>query len=63
MVQGFFGPGSSRINLDAIHCYGNESSLLDCPKSSNLGEHDCSHNEDAGVICTGKWLDVVNSFH
>ncbi len=54
VIQAFFGPGSSRIHLDGIHCSGNEATLLDCP-SDDMGTHDCTHSEDAGVICTSNY--------
>ena len=31
-------------------CTGSKLRLLDCD-SRPLGTHDCSHSEDAGVIC------------
>lgn len=36
--------------LDELRCKGNESSLLNCP-NMGINTHDCTHNEDAGVIC------------
>lgn len=48
---GAFGvaPDSVPIALDTIMCAGNETSLLNCP--AVLGAGDCTHVEDAGVIC------------
>ncbi|KAG7281943.1 hypothetical protein CRUP_003001 [Coryphaenoides rupestris] len=45
-----FGQGTGPIWLDSIHCVGNESSITDCGHQE-FGSHDCSHFEDAGVIC------------
>ena len=46
-----FGEGMGPIVLDDLHCKGNESSLLECPHGG-VGEHNCGHAEDAGVICS-----------
>ncbi|XP_033890108.2 HHIP-like protein 1 isoform X1 [Acipenser ruthenus] len=46
-----FGEGKHlRILLDDVQCEGYEDSLLDC-KHSEIGIHNCDHQEDAGVIC------------
>ena len=34
-------------------CSGSESSLLECLSDNDIGSHDCSHSEDAGVRCEG----------
>ncbi|XP_072248660.1 HHIP-like protein 1 isoform X1 [Leuresthes tenuis] len=39
-----------KILLDDVECEGGERSLLNC-KRSQVGEHNCSHGEDVGVIC------------
>ncbi|XP_067106406.1 neurotrypsin [Osmerus mordax] len=49
--QGYFGQGVGRVWLDEVGCTGNELSLEQCPKN-DWGEHNCQHNEDAGVSCT-----------
>ncbi|XP_005813564.1 macrophage receptor MARCO [Xiphophorus maculatus] len=44
-------PGTGRILLDELQCTGAESDIFDCPHSE-VGVHNCSHDEDVGVQCT-----------
>ena len=48
-----FGQGSDPIWMDDVGCSGSEMSLTDCPHRGFV-EHNCGHDEDAGVVCSGK---------
>ena len=52
-----FGLGEGPIFLDDVFCAGYEEELLQCFHSA-IGDHNCFHFEDAGVICSGNTIDV-----
>ncbi|XP_019947587.2 scavenger receptor cysteine-rich type 1 protein M130-like isoform X1 [Paralichthys olivaceus] len=54
----FFEHGKDEIWLDDVQCTGHESSILKCPHRP-LGESNCGHNEDVGVICSDN-VRVIN---
>ncbi|NWZ74370.1 DMBT1 protein, partial [Acrocephalus arundinaceus] len=46
-----FGPGRDPVWLDQVRCTGEELTLDRCERQV-WGEHNCGHEEDAGVVCT-----------
>ena len=48
----YFGSGLTAIHLDDLNCTGTERRLADCGHSG-VGNHNCLHHEDAGVLCIG----------
>ena len=44
---GSFGKGKGDIWLSGVNCYGKEERIRFCRSS----EHNCTHEQDAGVIC------------
>ncbi|XP_073694072.1 scavenger receptor cysteine-rich type 1 protein M130-like [Garra rufa] len=47
----WFGEGSGKIWADVFDCDGNETQLSECSISS-WSRSECSHRQDAGVICS-----------
>lgn len=44
-----FGRGRGPVLRDEVKCGGHEERLAECPAAL---QHDCSHKEDAGVVCS-----------
>ena len=59
------GTDDQPIWLDEVNCTGQERWLSACPHPG-YGDHDCRHNEDVGIECTGmlatKESVIINLF-
>ncbi len=47
--------------MDDVICSGSESSIISCD-SVEMGDHNCEHNEDVGVICSGRLIFLLSSY-
>ena len=50
----YYGEGPGSIWLDNIKCMGSESTLVSCGHLGVNITRNCSHSEDAGVVCHGE---------
>uniref|UniRef100_A0A3B4FIA4 Soluble scavenger receptor cysteine-rich domain-containing protein SSC5D n=1 Tax=Pundamilia nyererei TaxID=303518 RepID=A0A3B4FIA4_9CICH len=57
-VSARFAEGSGSIWLDDVSCSGSERSLTEC-QHRGFGTHDCTHSQDAGVVCSGEKLNSL----
>ena len=56
-----FFPGAGPIYLDNVGCTGSEQRLYSCPRPGRVGENNCRHNEDAGVVCSAEGEGAASS--
>ena len=56
----YFGAGSGRIRLSNLQCNGSEAALTECTFNTT---HECSHNQDASVICLpfNASIDIIHT--
>ena len=57
-----FGQGTGTIWLDNVQCRGNETRIEDCTHNG-WGIHNCAHFEDAGVVCSGWAITLLEYNH
>ena len=55
----YFREGNSTVFAQSLGCLGNESGLANCLKTATVGNN-CTHSQDAGVICQGEvgWMEA-----
>lgn len=53
-TSAYFGNGTGEIMMDNVLCTGSESSLKECSHSTSVNSL-CTHSQDAGVDCGGKF--------
>ena len=58
-IRAYFGQGSGKIWMDDVDCVGSEASLQSCT-FDGWENHNCGHDEDAGVVCRNG--NIVISF-
>ena len=57
---GFFGKGFGQIFLDKVRCEGSEPSLAFCYHSGWYAAKNCTHDNDAGVVCTNSKYKICD---
>ena len=52
-VNAYFGQSISPILFTGVSCFGNETSLAECPRTLvPITATGCAHSQDAGIGCT-----------
>jgi hypothetical protein len=60
----FISPGSGKIWMDNVDCFGYESSLSQCRQLGwGINNCDAYHGEDASVVCDNSTIeDIANNY-
>ena len=59
--EAHFGRGTGEIWLDNVRCTGSERRLGLCDHKG-VGDHNCDHSEDAGVVCQSEYMLITKYF-
>ena len=51
LIFEFSPAGKGNIWLDELNCTGDEQHIEQCPAGKHVGDNECTHVEDAGIIC------------
>ena len=57
-TNAYYGRGSGLIMVTNVGCKGEEKSLFNCTHNG-YGATFCSHYDDAGVTCPGKYITTI----
>ena len=58
-----FGAGSGQIFMDKVQCKGFEPSLSLCYFPGWYASNNCTHGQDAGVVCTNSKYKTNHSYN
>ena len=54
----YYGSGTGAILIDQLNCNGSESNIGYCDRKP-WGVNNCGHDEDAGLMCLGKYYNKI----
>ena len=55
LLSAHYGQGNGPVLLDNVQCFGNELDLFTCAHNG-FGYHNCKHDKDASVECSGMYI-------
>ena len=60
----YYGRVTGPVWFDNLRCTGSESSIFNCTHNGvGVQALYCNHRNDAGVECSGKWVDIILDAH
>jgi len=58
-VGNMYGPGTGRIWLDDVVCFGHETQFLRC-RHRYWGTNNCHHSNDVSIVCENRTFGTLN---